>query len=286
MTAQIIAAIEDFFSEKIGVTSTQEVKGSIERALQLRMEATLISDPHLYYKTLVTSLTEEKKFIDLIVVPETWFFREKPSFDFLSHFVKNEWATKGSDEKLNILSVPCSTGEEPYSIAIILLEAGMDPKKFQIDGIDISEAGLSKARMAIYRENSFRGLDSEYQNRYFEKLSAGYQLIPLVRKCVRFEYGNILDPAFLKDKKPYNIIFIKNLFIYLNKKAREIAIKKINELLDEKGIVVTSPVEADLFRFAGYTSIKYPLAFAFRIESSDFNGTITKDDKEDQELCT
>src|SRR5262249_46449070 len=100
-------------------------------------------------------------FLEQVLVPETWFFRYPDAYQYLKRWARQQIATR---KHLRILSVPCSTGEEPYSIAIALFDAGLTPQQFTIDAADISSNALKKAQAGIYTNNSFRGTDLLYRD--------------------------------------------------------------------------------------------------------------------------
>ena len=126
-------------------------------------------DLQTYLRRLQTSLAELEELIELVVVPETWFFSDRKPFTFLEHYVKSEWLPNRNNGILRLLSIPCSTGEEPYSLAMLLLNAGLTPDKFRIDAVDISKKALLKATNAVYNQNSFRGEDLPQRERYFQQ---------------------------------------------------------------------------------------------------------------------
>lgn len=133
------SVIESLLKQKIGLDANSIGSSTIARAIYQRMADCRISTMAGYLGLLQESPQEWEAFVESVVIPETWFFRERESFNFLKDYVLSEWLANNSNRILQILSVPCSTGEEPYSIAIALLEAGLTAANFRIDAIDISK---------------------------------------------------------------------------------------------------------------------------------------------------
>src|SRR4051812_11405689 len=159
-----------------------------------------ITDVRAYESLLKPSGAEWTELLETIVVKETWFFRDGEPFQTFARLVRERWLGYQTKRPVRVLSLPCSTGEEPYSLVIALLEAGVKPEMFQVDAVDISARALIKARRALYGPNSFRGKDISFRDRYFHHTKEGYVLCPAVRSAVRFIEGNILDPNFLPGK--------------------------------------------------------------------------------------
>ena len=176
-----------------------------------RMSACGIEDEEQYAERALSSSQEMEALIEAVVVPETSFFRDKGPFAFLHRYVREEWIPSRESEPLRVLSAPCSSGEEPYSIAMMLREAGLEPDDYQIDALDISRSLLRKADRAAYTPYSFRGVPESFRDRYFVRMGNEYILKDAVRRGVCFVHGNLLDALVLADKQPYHIIFCRNL---------------------------------------------------------------------------
>lgn len=199
MTTQ--AAIEALLKQKIGMDAGSVGTHPISRAIQQRMTDCGLPNLSLYWERLQTVSQELEALIEAVVVPETWFFRDRKPFSFLSQWVVSEWLPQHLNGVLRVLSVPCATGEEPYSIAIALLEAGLSPHKFRVEAIDISQMALLKARKACYGAYSFRNTDLAFQERYFTKVGEEYQLQSFIKNQVHFSQNNLLSADFLSGKK-------------------------------------------------------------------------------------
>ncbi|MEG4802177.1 CheR family methyltransferase [Microcoleus sp. ARI1-B5] len=259
------AAIEALLRQKIGLDALTVGSNTITRAVNRRMADCGLTDINVYLTKLQTSPPELEELIETVVIPETWFFRDREPFVFLSRYAVSEWLPQNSGKTLRVLSLPCSTGEEPYSIAIALLEAGLNPRNFSIDAADISKVALKKADRAVYGKNSFRDKNLDFRDRYFTGLAGDlYQLNDLVRRKVNFIHGNILDSYFLVDQLPYDAIFCRNVLIYFDRAGRNQTVQLLNRLLKKTGILFLGHSESGLKLPPQFVSVRHSLAFAYR----------------------
>ncbi len=261
----IQAAIEALLRQKIGLDALTVGSNTITRAVNRRMTDCGLTDASVYFAKLQTSATELEELIETVVIPETWFFRDREPFVFLSGYVVSEWLPKNPGRTMRLLSLPCSTGEEPYSIAIALLEAGLNPRNFSIDAADISKVALKKADRAVYGKNSFRDKNLDFRERYFTGLAGDlYQLNDLVRGKVNFIQGNILDSYFLVNQTPYDVIFCRNVLIYFDEAGRIQTVQLLNRLLQPAGILFLGHSESGQKLPTQFISVRHSLAFAYR----------------------
>ncbi|MEG3850176.1 CheR family methyltransferase [Microcoleus sp. herbarium19] len=261
----IQAAIEALLRQKIGLDALTVGSNTITRAVNRRMADCGLTDASVYWTKLQTSAIELEELIETVVIPETWFFRDREPFVFLSRYAVSEWLPKNPDQTLRVLSLPCSTGEEPYSIAIALLEAGLNPRNFSIDAADISKVAIKKADRAVYGRNSFRDKNLDFRDRYFTELEGNlYQLNNLVRRKVNFIQGNILDSYFLVHQIPYDVIFCRNVLIYFDNAGRSQTVQLLNRLLKKSGILFLGHSESGQKLPAQFVSVRHSLAFAYR----------------------
>jgi chemotaxis protein methyltransferase WspC len=236
----------------------------IARAVRHRMVQCSASDLQTYLERIQTSEQELHALIDEVVVPETWFFRDQMPFAYLGRYVMAEWRPTHQRAVFRVLSLACSTGEEPYSIAMALLDSGLTPQHVRIDAVDISHQALHQARQAVYGHHSFRGHDLQFRERYCEQSQQGYRVSARVRSLVTFRHGNVLDAHLLTDQAPYSVIFCRNLLIYLDAAARSRALQVLDRLLTPHGILFVGYAETGLFLTSGYMPVHYPRAFAYQ----------------------
>lgn len=260
-----LAAIEQLLKQTMGLDIHTMGESSILRAVQRRQEQLgQGGNLEVYCQALRHSQAELDALIEEIVVPETWFFRDQRPFEAFRRLVREEWLPQHDGQTLRILSLPCSTGEEPYSIAMALHDIGFPFTQARIDAVDISTRNLARAQRARYRNNSFRGQDLAFRQRYFTPVEDEYQLDEQIRQQVHFQRGNLLSPIFLQGTDPYDVVFCRNLLIYFDRATQEQALQVLRRLLKDSGVLFIGHAEAGLFLDSWQASSRYPSAFAFR----------------------
>ncbi len=267
----IQAKIESLLQEKIGIAASIIGSKEITRVVEKRRLACKLPDLQSYLQKLQTSLQELEELIELVIVPETWFFRDEEPFNFLEHYIKSEWLSSKNKSTLRLLSIPCSSGEESYSIAMTFLNAGLTPNQFVIDAVDISKKSLIKAREAVYGRNSFRGNNLEFRSRYFTQIGDKYKLCDFVKNAVNFMHGNLVSPYFMIDKLPYDVIFCRNVLIYFEQAAREQSMVNLERLLKNQGLIFMGHAETGQIPLSRFESVNYSFAFAYRQINNNSN---------------
>jgi chemotaxis protein methyltransferase WspC len=265
--------IEALLRQKIGLDALSIGSNTIARAIGQRMATSRLTDPANYLEKLQAAPEELEALIESVVIPETWFFRDREPFVFLSHYVLSEWWSKNPGKILRVLSLPCATGEEPYSIAIALMEACLSPKSFKIDAVDISKIALNKAQRAVYGKNSFRGKKLDFLESYFNQIGNEYHLRDLVKNTVNFIHGNVCDRSFMVNQTAYDIIFCRNLLIYFDDAGRQQTIQLLDRLLTKQGLLFLGHSETGQLLPLQFSPVRHPLAFAYRKEQSQVNQT-------------
>lgn len=259
-----LASIEQLLKQRMGLHSATVGSGTVHQAVEQRMRECDIDDPGDYLKVLQHSGTELDALIDTVVIPETWFYRDIYPFSAFSAWVQEEWMPRDYAAQLRVLSVPCSTGEEPYTLAMCLADIGLPEPAAHIDAIDISHNNVARAQRANYGSNSFRGSDLGFRDRHFAAENQRYQLSEDIRRRVRFERANILDNDFLQQRQPYHVIFCRNLLIYFDRPTQNTAIESLEQLLSADGVLFLGHSETSLVTGRNFSPLGYPRCFAFK----------------------
>ncbi|HEF5874056.1 TPA: MCP methyltransferase [Burkholderia cenocepacia] len=217
-----------------------------------------------YWQQLNASADERRALIELFVVPETWFFRDREAFATLARLAAERLAAMPG-RVIRVLSAPCSTGEEPYSAAMALLDAGLEPASFAIDAIDLSARAIEQARLGCYGRNAFRGTATEFRTQYFTPTRDGWLLDERVRACVQFGQANLVDPVGDNGIR-YDFVFCRNVLIYFDRDAQDRVIRSLDARLADDGVLFVGPAETGVAMRHGMRSARVPLAFAFHRE--------------------
>lgn len=252
-----------FLQERIGLDVESVGAPMVERALRQRCAAVQADGLDHYWSRLQQSASEQQALIEAVIVPETWFFRYPESFTALVGLAHKRLAELAGLRPLRILSLPCSTGEEPYSIAMALLEGGLDPAAFRVDAMDISPSSIARAKQAIYGRNSFRGSELAFRDRHFSETNEGHQLDERVRRQVDLQVGNVLDPALKSQQGLYDFVFCRNLLIYFDVPTQRRVFEVLKHLTHAQGVLFIGPAEGSLLARLGMRPLGIAQSFAY-----------------------
>lgn len=178
-----------------------------------------------YFALISRDKEELKRFLDSITTNLTRFFRNQPHFDALRYHVVPELMKikqHSGSFTLKIWSAGCSTGEEPYTIAMLMSEILPPPWKFEIMASDISLKSLLSAKTGFYKESNVVGVPDNYLHKYFNKVAGGYQVHPELMAKIRFDYHNLMNESGLRNM---DIIFCRNVIIYFDEAAQTAVMK-------------------------------------------------------------
>jgi chemotaxis protein methyltransferase WspC len=256
--------IEERLRSTIGLDAASVGPSLIQRAVRQRMRSLGLKRLEDYPQVLEQSHAEWHELVEAVVITETWFFRDPEPIAGFVRLVRDQWLPAHRSAALRLLSVPCSSGEEPFSLVMALLDAGVPADRFQIEGVDISARALTRATRGVYGRNSFRSKDLGFRSRYFRTFPDGFILDPAVRDRVRFYQGNFLSDGFLDGHAHYDFIFCRNLFMYFDPLMRQKALGKLERLLAPGGVLFVGPVDRPLVVEHGFVMADIPTTVAFR----------------------
>ncbi|WP_353684298.1 protein-glutamate O-methyltransferase CheR [Thermodesulfovibrio sp. 3907-1M] len=233
----------EFFYRKTGIYFDENKRYFVDRRLIERIKATGHNSFKNYFIFLrfEASGKELQTLINSLTINETYFFREEYQFKCMVNRMLSEIVSrKKPGSTIKIWSVPCSTGEEPYSICIYLLEYWKDIDKWDVEVIasDIDTCALEKARSGVYSERSVQNLPKAILQKYFKNIGNGYYKISEeLRSSVEFMKINIVDKIEMKRYREFDIIFCRNLLIYFDDLSRKLAAENLYDALNPGGFI-------------------------------------------------
>jgi chemotaxis protein methyltransferase CheR len=240
-----ISPFQILIKERCGLLFEGDSVGKLAHALGERFDS-LALQPMAYYAMLQGNDREFQELVNLLTINETYFFREPEQIRLLvDHLAPRFLAAHSGKMPVRILSAGCSSGEEPYSLAMALLDkyGTSVAQLFSFAGGDIDSTVLAKARNARYTDFSFRGVTDEIKQRYFDKDRWGRVLKEQVRSLVSFHELNLLASEFPPALRDFDIIFFRNVSIYFDTPTRKIIQRHLASLMKNDGILVIGTAE-------------------------------------------
>lgn len=213
--------------ERAGIYLSEQQRTFLQTQVSMRMRELGYDDFGQYHQFVVdgvAGMLEWTRLVDRLVVNETRFFRHPASVEFVGKRLVEHLGKASGNSHFDLWSVGCSSGEEPYSLAMVMNDAyamaGLEPR-YAITGTDISRAALSLARAGIYGERKVQTVEGKYRQRYFEKVADNaYQVDALLRDRICFNQGNVLNISEMPSIK-VDAIFCQNLLVYFRRWLRE-----------------------------------------------------------------
>ncbi len=243
-----LARVCDFLYRRTGLVYADTKRYYTERRVEQRMAAIGASGFETYFGHLKDTPAEVEALINAFTINETYFYREKHQLQALSaSLLPIVTAARAPGDTVRLWSMPCSTGEEPYSIAIWLLENWplVDAYNIEIIGSDIDTAALAAAKEGLYGVRALSRLPEDVRQRYFEPAGPEtWELIQDLRESVRFGACNLIDPASVASQGRFDIIFCRNLLIYFDKHSRNVAMDNLYEAIAAGGFLLLGHTES------------------------------------------
>jgi chemotaxis protein methyltransferase CheR len=250
LTDETFRQIRDFIYEKSGIFIPDNKKYFIENRLGKKIQEKNLKgyEDYLYVLKFGGDKNEMSTLFDLVTTNETFFFREPQQFDvfngeLMARIIAEN--TKAGRKDIRIWSAASSTGEEPYTIGMVLLEKpeAMGMRK-EIYASDISESVLNSARAAVYGSYSVRNIPENYLKKYFTNTSQQYQLATSVKSLVKLMKVNLIDDKESKTIRGMDVIFCRNVLIYFDEKAKQKAVSQLYDALRPNGYLFIGTSES------------------------------------------
>ncbi|MDR2393083.1 MAG: protein-glutamate O-methyltransferase CheR [Treponema sp.] len=220
-----------------GIHFTPTNRSILESRLKERLRGKGLDSPQAYFNMITRDKEELKNFLDSITTNLTRFFRNQPQFDTLEKFVVPELLNvkkNTGSTVLKIWSAGCSTGEEPYSIAMLMSEILYYPWKYEIVASDISLKCLMSGKEGFYADNHLEGIPPTYLHKYFDRMPGGYKVKSDIMANVRFDYHNLKNDSGLRN---VDIVFCRNVIIYFDEAAQTGVIKRFWDSMASKSFL-------------------------------------------------
>ena len=273
--AKIIISEDDFlkfqeyFYRKTGIQFEHSKRYFVDKRLIERIEATGTDSFRSYFAMLrfQASGIELQALVNSMTINETYFFREEYQFHCLVNSILPEIvANKKNNEPIRIWVIPSSSGEEPYSIAMCLLERWLGIHKWDVEIIssDIDTKILAQARSGLYSERSVKHVPRAYMQKYFQQTPQGYQLNNDLRSAVEFTRINLMEASEVRPYRNFDVIFCRNLLIYFDDVSRKQAAETFYDALRPGGFICLGHSESMSRISALYKIRKFPEAIVYQ----------------------
>jgi chemotaxis protein methyltransferase CheR len=239
----------DFLYRRTGMLFTEAKRYYVQRRIDERMAFLKIGSFATYFAYLRGDADGEiEKFINAFTVNETYFYREEHQLRCLSSDLLNERVkAKRPGEALRIWSVPCATGEEPYSIAMWMLEnwPEVDVQDIEIVGSDIDTACVAAARQGEFGQRALMRLSPALVGKYFVPFGTErWRIVSDLRDSVQFTAVNLVNPAETRQHGVFDVIFCRNVLIYFDDASRRLAAENLFECLAPGGFICLGHTES------------------------------------------
>jgi chemotaxis protein methyltransferase CheR len=260
--------LADMIRARSGIDFTESNRFLLESRVQQRVEELRIESPRAYLHRLRYAGDESEfdHLLDRVTNPETYFFRESEQLAAFGEDLLPEWEEAPPPGPLRIWSAGCASGEEPYTIAILLEEKSFFARhSVEIFGSDISVASLARARAGIFRENAFRQTSDGRRARFFDPEGPGrFRIREEIRSRVSFGRLNLIEPARLTALPRFHVIFCRNGLLYLDERSKRSVVASLYERLLPGGHLFLGRVESLVAFSTGFRLRHLPHDLVYR----------------------
>mgnify|MGYP000891181698 FL=1 len=275
MTGEQFLQLRDFIYEKSGIYFADSKKSLLENRLAFRLKAYNFTDYEKYYYLLKydpQAAKELRALYDTITTNETSFFRSPPQIEaFAEKALPDVMARrqKAGEKSLRLWSAGCSTGEEAYTLGIVLKEVLKDSLRewdIKIYASDISEKALRSAKQATYNEYALRGVPTEVRQKYFKSENSQFVVTDEIRALVELQFLNFMDSARMQLMKGFDIIFCRNVLIYFDDAARKKIVSHLYDNLNPGGYLFIGHSESLHNITRAFKLVHFPGALGYKKE--------------------
>ena len=270
-----LSKLSEFVATQMGLHFPKERWQDLERGIASVAREFGFNDAESCIQWLISSPLTRNQIEVLashLTVGETYFFREKKIFEILEEHIFSELihSRAGTEKRLRIWSAGCATGEEPYSIAILLSKMIPDIRDWNITilATDVNPHFLKKASIGAYNEWSFRDTPSWVKERYFKKTKENrFEILPHIKKMVTFSYHNLAEdayPSLTNNTNAMDVIFCRNVLMYFGQDSQKKVIQNLYRCLVDGGYLIVSPSETSHVLFSQFAVVNFHDAIFYK----------------------
>lgn len=272
MSPEDFRLIREFVAEVFGLQLDEGKESYLATRLVPRLEELRLAtfaDYYAYLKFAPRCVDERQRFISLITNNETYFFREEAQLRVLAEEILpaiREKKVHRGEKRLRIVSAGCSSGDEVYTLAMLLLESGSFIWDWDvcITGVDIDPRVIAKAKEGVYSPRSFQTTPPHLKERYFTACSEGAKVKDVLRKMTRFVEGNLLDFDSIMAESHVDVIFCRNVLIYFSDDTIRRIVESFHRALAPEGFLFLGHSESLSRITARYLPLRFPGAIIYR----------------------
>lgn len=276
LTEEEFRLLRDFIHERFGLYFEDNQRPTLRSRLLGRLaglELSCFEDYYRYLRFGPDRSEEQQRMVSHLTNNETYFYRELPQLKVFSEHMLRSFKTRKAttaEKSLRILSAGCSTGEEPYTLAMVIHDSAQFFWNWTVNvvGMDVDQRALEKARKGVYYHNSFRSMPPGAEERHFVREGSGASVKDSIRRLVHFRWGNITDPASYDGLAGLDAVFCRNVLIYFSDRMIRKVIGLLHQALVPGGYLFLGHAESlsritDLFasiRFQGAMVYQKPFS--------------------------
>ena len=268
----VYGALRDLVRDHLGIYYDRPKRDVFLGRLDIRLREHGFTGFGEYLHFLTTHprrVAEIDELASVLTNTETYFFRQAPQLQAFAGPVLEALAAHRDGSELRVWSAACASGEEPYSLAIALLESGRlsSPKNVRIEATDVSPRALERAESALYRESSLRDLDPAFRSAYFSREDDGFRLVPRVRGMVRLQRLNLVEPKAIGAFGSFDAIFCRNCLIYFEQATQKRVVDQFAAVLRPGGYLFLGQAESLFHLSDRFEPQFFPGAVVYRMKA-------------------
>ncbi len=267
MKEETFFQFQSWIAQKTGIFISHDRQDSLQEKIQIRMQALKLESEEQYFLKLQHNQAEFDHFTEMLTIGETFFFRNEPQFEAIQQYVLPELIEKNKNSKeIKIWCAGCATGEEPYTLAILLKEIGLEKDfKISILATDINRYFLERAKKGIYSPRSVEHVPPALLEKYFKAQHKMFALSPEIKDSVEFVRHNLVSEPFTHPGMiECDVIFCRNVTIYFNLATTKRIIQQYADALKEKGFLFIGHAETLWNISEAFHPIEFPRTFIYQ----------------------